>query len=35
VVDAAAGTELERALDDLVPRWLRETWGFRSVHLHP
>lgn len=35
VVDDAAGGELERALDEFVPRWLRDTWGFRSVHLHP
>ena len=35
VVDAAAGTELERALDDVIPRWLAETWGFRSVHYSP
>ena len=28
VVDDAAGGELERALDDFVPRWLAETWGF-------
>jgi hypothetical protein len=35
VVDKAAGTELERALDDFVPRWLAETWGFGSVWFHP
>jgi hypothetical protein len=35
VVDKAVGSELERALDDLVPRWLRDTWGFQSVHHHP
>jgi hypothetical protein len=35
VVDKAAGSELERALDDTVPRWLTETWGFRSVHYSP
>ena len=35
VVDRCAGTELERALDDLVPRWLAGTWGFRNVHLSP
>jgi hypothetical protein len=35
VVDGAAGTELERALDDVVPRWLREAWGFESVHYAP
>jgi hypothetical protein len=35
VVDKAAGTDLERALDDFVPRWLTETWGFRSVDYSP
>jgi hypothetical protein len=35
VVDAAAGTELERTLDDVVPDWLRDVWGFRSVHFDP
>ncbi len=35
LVDEAVGTELERALDDLVPRWLADAWGFESVHYHP
>jgi hypothetical protein len=35
VVDRAAGTDLDRALADTVPRWLRETWGFESVHYSP
>ena len=35
VVDDAVGSELESALDELVPRWLTETWGFRSVHYFP
>jgi hypothetical protein len=35
VVDDALGTGLERALDELVPRWLHETWGFRAVHYSP
>jgi hypothetical protein len=35
VVDKAAGTDLERELDAFVPRWLTETWGFRSVWYHP
>ena len=35
VVDDAAGTDLERALADVIPRWLAETWGFRSVHYFP
>jgi len=32
VVDQATGTELEQALDDFVPRWLTDTWRFKSVH---
>ena len=35
VVDAHHGGPLEQALDDFVPRWLRDTWGFRSVHFGP
>jgi hypothetical protein len=35
VVDAAVGTELERTLDEFVPRWLAETWDFRSVAYEP
>jgi hypothetical protein len=35
VVDREAGGDLERALDVLVPRWLTERWGFRSVHYAP
>jgi hypothetical protein len=35
VVDEAVGTDLERALDDLVPRWLAETWGFEAVEYSP
>ena len=35
VVDAEAGSPLERALDEFVPRWLAETWGFRSVDYSP
>jgi hypothetical protein len=35
VVDKEAGSELERELDDTIPRWLTETWGFRSVHYFP
>jgi hypothetical protein len=35
VVDRAAGTDLERVLADTVPRWLHETWGFRSVDYRP
>jgi hypothetical protein len=35
VVDREAGGELERALDEAVPRWLGERWGFRAVHFAP
>jgi hypothetical protein len=35
VVDAAAGSHLERALADAVPRWLADTWRFRAVHYAP
>jgi hypothetical protein len=31
VVDQAAGTELEQAVDDFVPHWLTDTWRFKSV----
>jgi hypothetical protein len=32
VVDEEAGGPLERRLDQVVPRWLAETWGFEEVH---
>jgi hypothetical protein len=35
VVDREAGGPLERALDEAVPRWLDEVWGFRAVHFGP
>jgi hypothetical protein len=35
VVDDAVGSELERALDELLPRWLADTWGFDAVHWSP
>ena len=35
VVDEEAGGELERALDELVPAWLAETWGFEAVEYSP
>ncbi len=35
VVDKHAGSELERTLDDFVPRWLADTWGFQAVHYFP
>ena len=30
VVDGAVGTDLERALDDLVPRWVARDWPLRA-----
>jgi len=35
VVDEHQGDELERALDELIPTWLADTWGFRAVHYFP
>lgn len=35
VVDREADGELERALDELVPRWLVKRWGFRAFHYVP
>jgi RimJ/RimL family protein N-acetyltransferase len=35
VVDKEAGGPLERALDELVPRWLSDVWGFRNVAYAP
>ncbi len=35
VVDEHQGGELERVLDELIPRWLSETWGFQAVHYFP
>lgn len=35
VVDDEAGGELERALEELVPAWLKDTWGFEAVELAP
>jgi hypothetical protein len=35
VVDEAEGSSLEHALDELVPRWLSEEWGFERVHYFP
>jgi hypothetical protein len=35
VVDEAAGSELERALEQFVPRWLADAWGFRAVDFSP
>jgi hypothetical protein len=35
VVDAAVGSELEAALDELVPRWLADVWRFSNVRYGP
>jgi hypothetical protein len=35
LVDGAAGTELESALDEFVPGWLAAAWGFESVLYSP
>ena len=33
VVDDLVGTDVERAFDELVPRWLDERWPFRNVRF--
>jgi hypothetical protein len=35
VVDAARGSVLDRALADVIPQWLADTWRFRAVHYAP
>ena len=35
VVDGLVGSDLERALDAFVPRWLAETWRFQRVDYSP
>jgi uncharacterized glyoxalase superfamily protein PhnB len=35
VVDQMVGSELERALDEFVPGWLAEVWGFGAVDYRP
>jgi len=35
VVDRAVGTELERALHEFLPRWLKDTWEFQAVKFSP
>ncbi len=35
VIDAEADGELEAALDDAVPRWLTEVWGFEGFAVDP
>jgi hypothetical protein len=35
VVDRLVGSEVEKALDELVPRWLGQDWPFRSPRYVP
>ena len=35
VVDEALGSPLEHALDDVLPAWLTDAWGFGSVDYRP
>jgi hypothetical protein len=35
VVDRAVDTQLERALEGLLPGWLRDVWGFAAVDFSP
>jgi hypothetical protein len=35
VVDEAAGTDVESAIVEAVPRWLHDVWDFRSVRYSP
>jgi hypothetical protein len=35
VVDEHHRGELELVLDELIPGWLSETWGFQAVHYFP
>ncbi len=35
VIDAEVDGELEAALDDAVPRWLTEVWGFEGFAVDP
>ncbi|HLY50136.1 MAG TPA: hypothetical protein VKR21_13160 [Solirubrobacteraceae bacterium] len=35
VVDHVVGSELERALEDFVPQWLKDVWGFEAVVFSP
>ncbi len=35
VVDDMVGSDLERTLDEFVPRWLTEVWRFTSVDYSP
>jgi hypothetical protein len=35
VIDQYAGTELERALDEFVPRWIGDSWPFERPRCRP
>ena len=35
VVDAERGSDLERTLADVIPRWLADTWRFHAVQYAP
>jgi hypothetical protein len=35
VVDESVGTDLDAALDVLIPRWLADVWRFSSVRYRP
>ena len=34
LVDPLVGTEVERTLDEFVPRWIADEWPFRQPPLH-
>lgn len=35
LINDAVGSPLQRTLDDVLPLWMSEVWGFASVHYHP
>jgi hypothetical protein len=35
VVDRMAGSDLDRELNEFVPRWLEQAWGFAAVEYSP
>jgi hypothetical protein len=35
VIDQHAGSRFEQALNEFVPHWLAETWGFQAVDYRP
>jgi hypothetical protein len=35
LVDEARSTDLERALEAIIPAWLADTWGLNSLRRHP